>query len=53
MGETMRADIEPTCQNCDFEEYCKHDQPKPCVIWRPDLDYKKLMEAFGKQSDGR
>ena len=48
-----REYIIPTCQNCDFEEYCKHDQPKPCTKWRPDLDYKRQMETFGKQSDGR
>ena len=39
-----REHIIQTCQNCDFEEYCKHDQPKPCKKWRPDLDCKRQME---------
>ena len=33
-----------TCQNCDFEEYCNHVDSGACGRWRPDLDYRKMMD---------
>ena len=40
-----REDIVRSCQNCDFEYICPHDEPQPCVEWRPDLDYRKMLET--------
>lgn len=43
---TVEIIVEQNCQNCDFEDYCDHKKPKPCKEWRPDLDYKRMMEAL-------
>lgn len=39
-----RTDTLPDCQNCDFEYHCDQKKPKPCAEWRPDLDYRRMME---------
>ena len=41
-------EIVKTCQNCDFEEYCNHSPAGRCPKWRPDLEYKKMMETVKK-----
>lgn len=48
-----REYIIQTCQNYDFEEYCKHDQPEPCTKWHPDLEYKRQMEIEKKECTNR
>ena len=53
MEEITRVDVAPSCQNCDFEYICPHDEPQPCVKWRPDLDYKRLMEMEKKECANR
>ena len=34
----------PDCTNCVHEYNCDWKKPKPCAEWRPDLDYKRMME---------
>lgn len=28
-----------TCQNCDFEYYCKHGDAHKCDQWRQDVEH--------------
>lgn len=43
--ELRRMDVEPCCQNCDFEYYCKEHKNGPCLSWRADLEYKTMLES--------
>lgn len=43
--QSIRDDIVPNCQNCDYEYYCREHKEKPCESWRPDLNYKRMLES--------
>ena len=40
-----RTDILPDCTNCISEYDCDWKKAKPCAEWRPDLDYRRMMES--------
>lgn len=46
--EITKVDVTPTCQNCDFEEYCKHCPEGLCKRWRPDLYYRRMLDEVKK-----
>lgn len=46
--ELTKEDVTPTCQNCDFEYYCRKHKNKPCPSWRSDLDYRRMLESCRK-----
>lgn len=43
--EVRGGDLVKSCQNCDFEYYCDHHVQESCTEWRPDLDYKQMLET--------
>ena len=44
-----RTDILPDCQNCDFEYHCDWKKAKPCAEWRPDLNYKRMLDGVREE----
>lgn len=45
-----KEDVIPSCQNCDFEYVCLHDELQPCVKWRPDLEYRQMLESCREEN---
>ena len=45
-----KEDVTPTCQNCDFEEYDNHVPEGICPRWRPDLEYKRMLDSVRKEN---
>lgn len=43
--DMTRTDILPDCTNCISEYDCDLKKAKPCAEWRPDLDYRRMMES--------
>lgn len=46
-----KDDITPTCMNCDFEEYCNHRHEGECPSWRPDLDYRRMLDSVRRDME--
>lgn len=46
-----KMEVEQNCQNCDFEDYDKHCPEGICPGWRPDLNYRRMLEAARKEMD--